>query len=165
MVTLTQTAPGAPTPYFSAPALRAPQMVLTTATVQPPTLAGSSQVSSARLQSAQSSAQPSDQPLVAPNMANRTPSEQAVVQDLQAVANYPESRDFVETVSRTLSGLQTLLDVPLQPKSCMSSRQSPGPRTAAPGALPPVSTLSPISEEAPGRETTSPYELAGAMSQ
>ena len=70
-----------------------------------PELAVSSQVSSARVQTAQSSALPSTHPLAAPHMANRTPREQAVIQALQAVANYPESRGFVETVSRCLSGL------------------------------------------------------------
>ena len=73
-------------------------------------LTGSSQISSATVQSAQSSALSSARPLVAPSMVNRTSSEQAVIQALQAVANYPESRDFVESMSRTLPGLQTLLD-------------------------------------------------------
>ena len=41
-------------------------------------------------------------------MANRTPGEQAVIQGLQAVANYPESKNFVETMLRSLPGLQTL---------------------------------------------------------
>ena len=90
--------------------------------------AGSSHVSSARVKSAQSSAPPLIRPLVAPNMANRTPSDQAVTQALQAVANYPESRGFVETVSRSLTGLQSLIDAPLQLESCMSTRISQGPR-------------------------------------
>ena len=54
-------------------------------------------------------------------MANRTPNEQAVIQALQAVANYPESRDFVEFMSRSLPGLQTLLDASLQPEGCKST--------------------------------------------
>ena len=55
--TLTQTAPSTPTPYASALALRVPYMVLQAAD-QPSNLelAGSSQISSARVQSAQSSA-------------------------------------------------------------------------------------------------------------
>ena len=52
-------------------------------------------------------------------MAHRTPGEKAVIQALQALANYLESRNFVETVSRILPVLQTLLDAPLQPESCM----------------------------------------------
>ena len=90
--TLTQTAPITHTPYASAPALRAPRMMLQAA-VQPASLelAGSCQVSSAKVQSVQSSAPPSVRPLMAPSMANRTPSEQAVIQAPQTVANYPES--------------------------------------------------------------------------
>ena len=44
-------------------------------------------------------------------MANGTPSEQAVIQVLQAVANYSESNDFVATVTCTLPRLETLLEV------------------------------------------------------
>ena len=73
--TLTQTAPSTPTPYASAPGLRARHMVLHAA-VQPSSLelAGSGQVSSDRVQSAQSSAPSSARPLVASSMANKTPS-------------------------------------------------------------------------------------------
>ena len=50
-------------------------------------------MSSARAQSVQSSAPPSmHSGVTAPDMSHRTPSEQAVIQALQAVANYPESR-------------------------------------------------------------------------
>ena len=66
-------------------------------------------------------------------MANRTPSEQAVIHDLQAVANYPESRGFVETVIRTLPGLQILLDVSfsLRAVCCQGKAQDPVRRPLA----------------------------------
>ena len=125
--TLTQTAPSSPTPYTSAPALRAPYMVLQAA-VQPSNmeLASSSQLSSAREQRAQSSAPPSARPLVAPTMANRTPSEYAVIKALHAVAYHPEPRDFAESMLRTLRSLQTLLDVPLHPEGCMLASHGSG---------------------------------------
>ena len=81
----------------SAPATQAPHMILSSTSQQE--LEGSSPMSSARVQSAQSSAPPSARSVAAPDMSHRTPCEQAVIQALQAVANYPESRDFVETVS------------------------------------------------------------------
>ena len=128
--------------------------------------AGSSQVSSARVQSAQSSAPPSVRSLAVPNMAKRTPGEQAVIQALQAVANYPESRNLVKTVSRSLPGLQTLLDASVQPEGCMSTRtsQGQGPSTTTQRAVSPISMLSPVSDEEPGRQKISPHELAGAAS-
>ena len=88
-----------------------------------------------------------------------------MIQVLQAVANYPESKDFLESMSRTFPGLQTLLDVPpLKPDGSMLASPCPGPSTsAAPSALSPVSTLSPISDE-PGRKRTSPHVLTGAVS-
>ena len=55
-------------------------------------------------------------------MSHRTPSEQAVIQDLQAVANYPESRDFVETVSRQMPGLQNLLGSTGHSEGCLVTR-------------------------------------------
>ena len=88
-------------PYGSAPAAHAPHMVLS-ATPRLESEAGtSSSMSSARVQSVQSSAPPSMRSgVTAPDMSHMTPSEQAVIQALQAVANYPESRDFVETNAR-----------------------------------------------------------------
>ena len=87
-------------PYASAPAAHAPHMVLS-ATPRLQSEAGtSSPRSSARVQSVQSSAPPSMRSgVTAPDMSRWTPSEQAAIQALQAVANYPESRDFVETVA------------------------------------------------------------------
>ena len=90
-------------------------------------------------------------------MENRTPSEQAVIQALQTVTNHPKSGDFVEKMSRILPGLQTLLDVLLQPEGGMLASQGPRPSTEAPSALSPVSMLSPISEE-PGRKRTSSHD-------
>ena len=88
-----------------------------------------------------------------------------MIQALQAVASYPESRDFLLTVSRTLPGLQKLLDVPLQPDGQNSfASQGPRPSTADPSALSPVSTRLPISDEEPGRKRTSPHEVMGPMS-
>ena len=85
------------TPYASAPAAQAPHMILSSTSQQE--LEVSSPMSSANVHSAQSSGPPSTRKLAAPDMSHRTPSEQAVIQALQAVANYPESRDFVETIS------------------------------------------------------------------
>ena len=85
--------------YASASAAQAPHRILSSTSQQE--LEGSSPMSSARVQSAQSSApHTARNSVTAPDIANRTPSVQAVFQSLQAVANYPESRDFVETVSR-----------------------------------------------------------------
>ena len=80
-------------------------------------------------------------------MTNRTASEQAVIQALQAVANSLEFRDYVETVSRPLPGLQTLFGTPVQPECCMLANQGPVSSTAAPRALSLISALSPISDE------------------
>ena len=166
--TLASVAPNTPTRYASAPAVvEAPHMILHTASSSSNSeLAGSSQVFSARVQSALSSAPSPTRPLVAPNMANRKPSEQAVIQALQAVANYPESRFFVETVLRSLPGLRSLVDTPLQLEGCMSTRtsQGPGPSTTTPRALSPIQGLSPVSDEEPGRKRVSPHELTGAAS-
>ena len=102
-------------------------------------------------------------------MSHRTPSEQAVIQALQAVANYPESRDFVETVSRQLPGLQNLLGATGQPEGCLvtrgSQRQStnpttPGTSTTRHRAPSPIPGLSPVSDEELGRKRASPHELA-----
>ena len=149
--TLTQTAPSTHTPYASAPELRAPHMMLQVA-FQPASLelAGSCQVSSAKVQSVQSSAPLSARPLMAPSMANRTPSERASSNSGSTDSRQLPRIDFVETISRTLSGLQILLDVHLQPEGCMLASQVPGLSTAAISALSPVSTLSPTSEKCQG---------------
>ena len=92
-------------PYASAPAANASHMVLSTTPQQEPD--DSSPRSIARVQSVQSSAPSSARSsITAPDMSQRTPSEQADIQALQAVANYPESREFVKTMSKQLRGLQ-----------------------------------------------------------
>ena len=98
-------------PYASAPAANASHMVLSTPPQQEPE--DSSPRSIAREQSVQSSAPSSAcSSITAPDMPHRTPSEQAVIQARQAVANYPESREFVKTMSKKLPGLQNLLEAP-----------------------------------------------------
>ena len=74
--TLASVAPNTQAPYVSAPAaVQAPHMILHTASSSfNSELAGSSQVSSTRLQTAHASAPPSTRPLVAHMMANRTQS-------------------------------------------------------------------------------------------
>ena len=54
-----------------------------------------------------------------PHMSNCTPGEQAVLAVIQAVANNSELRDLAQAVTRTLPGLQTLLETPKQPTSSM----------------------------------------------
>ena len=91
-------------PNASAQAAQAPYMILRSTSQQE--LEGSSPMSSARVQSAQSTAQPSARSVTAPDMSHRTPSEQAVIQALQAVANpetlwklYPDDCQFCKTCS------------------------------------------------------------------
>ena len=104
--------------------------------------------------------------MAVPNMVNRTPSEQVVIVALKAVPNYPESNDIVETVSRALPGLQTLLDTPIQPEGCMLANQDlwkgPGSNAAAPRALSHISALSPVSDEKPERIRSSLHKYTGA---
>ena len=165
-------APSSPqvAPYASAPAAHAPHMILSATPRLEQESCSSSLVSSARVQSVQSSAPPSmHSNVTAPDMSHRTPSEQAEIQALQAVANYPESRDFVETVSRQMPGLQNLLGARGQPESCLSTREGQGPstdpstlgnsanRNRAPSPIP---GLSPVSDEEIGRKRGSPHELS-----
>ena len=133
----------------------------------------SSPMSSARVQSVQSSAPPSMRSgVTATDMSHRTPSEQAVIQALQAVANYPDSRDFVETVSRQMPGLQNLLGRRGQQEGCLTTREGRGPSTdpltpstsATRNRAPsPISGLSPVSDEEIGRKRASPHELAQSV--
>ena len=90
-------------------------------------LEGSSQMYRARVHSAP----PFTRNVAAPDMSHRTPSEQAVIQTLQAVANYPDSRDFVETISRRLPCLQTLIGTPTQVEGCSTTTREPFPSTSA----------------------------------
>ena len=88
-------------PYAGAPAAHALHMILSATPQLDPENSSPSPMSNARVQSVQSSAPPSNRhSITAPDMSHRTPSEPAVIQALQAVANYPDSRDFVENVSR-----------------------------------------------------------------
>ena len=144
-------------PYARAPATHAPHMILSTTPRLDPENFNSSPLSSATVQSAQSSAPSSARHgITAPEMSHRTPSEQAVFQALQAVANYPESRDFVETVSRRMPGLQNLLGAAGQPESCLVTRENQGlgidPTTPGSSATrhrvpSPIPGLSPVSDE------------------
>ena len=147
--------------YASAPAAHAPHMILSSTSQQE--FAGSSTTSCARVHSAQSSVPPSARCVAAPYLSHRTPSEQAVIQALQAVANYPKSRDFVEKSSRRLQGLQFLPDTPAQLEGCRNTRRHQGPDTsaAAPRATSPIPGLSPVSDEELGHKLTSSHELPG----
>ena len=134
-------------------------MVLSTVSQQEPE--GSSPMSSARVQSVQSSAPSSARNnITAPDMSPRTPSEQAVIQALQAVANYPESREFVKTMSKQLPGLQNLLEAPGQG----TSSNAPGPSTIRTRAPSPISGLSPVSDEELGRKRASPHGQSPTVS-
>ena len=159
-------------PYASAPATHAPHMILNATPQLEP--GGSSPISSARVESVQSSAPPSARhSITAPDMPHRTNSEQAVIQALQAVANYPEPRDFVETVSRQMPGLQNLLGATGQPEGCLVTRESqsqnsnpttPGTSATRHRAPSPIPGLSPVSDEELGRKRAPPHELAQSAS-
>ena len=134
-------------PYASAPAANASHMVLSTTPQQEPE--DSSPRSIARVQSVQSSAPSSARSnITAPDMSHRTPSEQAVIQALQAVANYPESREFVKSMSEQLPGL-------LEAPGPSTSSNTPGPSNTRTRAPSPISGLSPVSDEELGRKRTS----------
>ena len=127
--------PAQGSPNASAPATHAPHMILSATPQLEP--GGSSPMSSARVQSVQSSAPPSARHnITAPDMSHRTPSEQAVIQALQAGANYPESRDFVETVSRQMPGVQNFLGATGQPEGCLGTRGIQGQSTNPPLLVP-----------------------------
>ena len=160
-------------PYASAPAAHAPHMVLSATPRLEPEVGTPSPMSSARVQSVQSSAPPSIRSgVTAPDIAHRTPSEQAVIQALQAVANYPESRDFVETISRQWPGLQNLLGTRGQQEGCLTTREGQGPSTdpltsstsATTNRAPsPIPGFSPVSDEELGRKRASPHELTQSI--
>ena len=61
-------------------------------------------------------------PIPSPDLTGRSPSEQAVIVALQAVANYPESSDFVRAVQQRVPGLAEYLQQPLSPRD-VSQRQ------------------------------------------
>ena len=161
-------------PYASAPAAHAPHLILSATPRLDPENSNSSPMSSAKVQSAQSSATPSTRHgITAPDMSHRTPREQAMIQALQAVANYAESRDFVETVSRQMPGLQNLLGTTGQPEGCLVTRENEGlstnSTTLGTSATRhrdtfPIPGLSPVSDEELGRKRASPHELAQSAS-
>ena len=57
-------------------------------------------------------------PIPSPDLTGRSPSEQAVIVAHQAVANYPESSDFVRAVQQRVPGLAEYLQAAAQPSGC-----------------------------------------------
>ena len=57
-------------------------------------------------------------PIPNPELTGRSTSEQAVIVALQAVANYPNSSDFVRAVEQRIPGLATYLQAAVQPSGC-----------------------------------------------
>ena len=57
-------------------------------------------------------------PIPNPDLTGRSTSEQAVIVALQAVANYPNSSDFVRAVEKRIPGLATYLQAAAQPSGC-----------------------------------------------
>ena len=57
-------------------------------------------------------------PLPNPDLAGRSPGEQAVIVEVQAVANYPESSDLVRAVQQRMPGLAAYLQAAAQPSGC-----------------------------------------------
>ena len=100
-------APMTPT-YSGSPAFgtsyRAPHMVLQTTTSAP---VSDREPSGSRLP-----------PIPNPELTGRSTSEQAVIVALQAVANYPNSSDFVRAVEQRIPGLATYLQAAVQPSGC-----------------------------------------------
>ena len=94
--------------YSSSPAFgtsyRAPHMVLQTTTSAP---GSDREPSGSRLP-----------PIPNPDLTGRSTGEQAVIVALQAVANYPNSSDFVRAVEQRIPGLATYLQAAAQPSGC-----------------------------------------------
>ena len=94
--------------YSGSPAFgtsyRAPHMVLQTTTSAP---VSDREPSGSRLP-----------PIPNPELTGRSTSEQAVIVALQAVANYPNSSDFVRAVEPRIPGLATYLQAAVQPSGC-----------------------------------------------
>ena len=57
-------------------------------------------------------------PIPNPELIGRSTSEQAVIVALQAVANYPDSSDFVRAVEQRIPGLTTYLKAAAPPAGC-----------------------------------------------
>ena len=102
-----QPIPMTPT-YSGSPALgtsyRAPHMVLQTTTSAP---VSDREPSGSRLP-----------PIPNPDLTGWSTGEQAVIVALQAVANYPNSSDFVRAVEQRIPGLATYLQAAAQPSGC-----------------------------------------------
>ena len=98
------------TPYAGSPAFGAPYGTQAT-TMQNPTnqSASSREPSGSRLPSVPN-----------PNLTGRSTSEQAVIVALQAVANYPNSSDFVRAVEQRIPGLAHYLQAAAQPSGCVT---------------------------------------------
>ena len=150
MPALTQEAPSTPTSYPRSPAFVTTHIVQQAATVQQPTLelAGSSQVSSATVQLTQSSAQPSARQLIEPNISNCTPSEQAVIQALQAVCQLSRVQGLCGDC-KSGPGASTVAPERCQPERChpeccrpylMRSHGARGPRLMSSAARQAVTT-------------------------
>ena len=100
-VPMTPTYSGSPafgTPY------RAPHTVLQTSTNPP---VSDREPSGSRLP-----------PVLNPDLTGRSTGEQAVIVALKAVANYPNSSDFVRAVEQRIPGLATYLQAAAQPSGC-----------------------------------------------
>ena len=100
-IPMTPTYPGSPA--FGT-AYRAPHMVLQTTSSAP---ASDREPSGSRIQ-----------PIPNPDLTGRSTGEQAVIVALQAVANYPNSSDFVRAVEQRIPGLATYLQAAAQPSGC-----------------------------------------------
>ena len=57
-------------------------------------------------------------PVPNPDLTGRSTGEQAVIVALQAVANYPNSSDFVRAVEQRTLGVATYLQAAAQPSGC-----------------------------------------------
>ena len=57
-------------------------------------------------------------PIPNTELTGRSTSEQAAIVALQAVANYPNSSDFVRAVEQRIPGLATYLEAAVQPTGC-----------------------------------------------
>ena len=90
-------------PAFGAP-YRAPHMVLQTSVNSP---VSDREPSGSRLP-----------PVPNPDLTGRSTGEQAVIVALQAVANYPNSSNFVRAVEQRIPGLATYLQAAAQPSDC-----------------------------------------------
>ena len=100
-IPMTPTYPGSPAFGTS---YRAPHMVLQTTTSAP---VSNREPSGSRLP-----------PIPNPDLTGRSTGEQSVIVALQAVANYPNSSDFVRAVEQRIPGLATYLQTAAQPSGC-----------------------------------------------